>query len=194
MEDLFFWNDVVGVGNLYTEKELVVGVEPVLFVCTVDGNEKKRYLVMTYDSYEGIYVMIKIDNKQLLDMLENRVTMEETFRKGTEIIKTYIDDEGNMRTECFQPGDFDGDLLPRKNEYFELKSRHIISYIEKLKKISYQISTLCVVSFEENQMECCQIVSEDSGTWNFLDEYVYPPEVSNENRAKKVSSQMAVAA
>lgn len=99
MKKLNFWNEISGIGKLYIEKELVVGVEPVLFVCTVDENTDQRYLIMTYDSYEGIYVMRKIDKDALLDMLENRCTMEEKFRLGKEIYKTYFDD--NMSGERY---------------------------------------------------------------------------------------------
>ena len=35
---------------------------------------------MTYDSYNGIYIYVKIESDELLDMLENRNTMERTFR------------------------------------------------------------------------------------------------------------------
>ena len=65
MKKLNFWNEISGIGKLYIEKELVVGVELVLFVCTVDENTDQRYLIMTYDSYEGIYVMRKIDKGAL---------------------------------------------------------------------------------------------------------------------------------
>lgn len=132
MKEEYYWDEIQGVGKLYTDIELVVGFEPVLFVCTTENNSK--YLVMTYDSCNGVYVLIKINNKELLNMLENKITMEKTFRNGTSILKTYIDDSGNMQYEAFNPSEFDENLLPRKNEFFDLKSKYILKYIEKLKR------------------------------------------------------------
>lgn len=111
-----------------------MGFEPVLFVCIVENDTNSKYLMMTYDSCNGIYDIRKIDNKELLDMLENRVTMEETFRNGTSIMKTYIDASDDMLYETFKPAEFDTNLLPRKGEFFDLKSRHILSYIKQLQQ------------------------------------------------------------
>ena len=51
-----YWDEIRGIGKLYVEEDLVVGIESVLFVCIDDKNN--RYLVMTYDSYNGIYIYI----------------------------------------------------------------------------------------------------------------------------------------
>ena len=49
-----YWDEIRGIGKLYVEEELAVGIEPVLFVCIDDKNN--RYLVMTYDpTTEYIY-------------------------------------------------------------------------------------------------------------------------------------------
>lgn len=127
-----YWTEINGIGKLYIEIELVVGYEPVLFVCTVNEKPNEKYLVMTYDSYNGVYVMRKIDNSELLDMLMNKVTIEETFRNGNVILKTFIGDSGILEYESFAPLEFDKNLLPRKGEFFELESRHILSYIDSL--------------------------------------------------------------
>lgn len=71
-----------------------MGIEPVLLVCIDDKNN--RYLVMTYDSYNGIYIYRKIESDELLDMLENRNTMERTFRLGKRIYKTFIEENSNI--------------------------------------------------------------------------------------------------
>lgn len=134
MGEEYYWDEIQGIGKLYVDIELVVGFEPVLFVCTVEGDINKKYLVMTYDSCNGIYILRKIDNEELLDMLENRVTMERTFRNSTHILKTYIDKSDNLQFETFEGLTFDEKFLPRKNEFFELKSRHILKYIEKIKR------------------------------------------------------------
>lgn len=135
MNEKYYWDEIQGIGKLYIDIELVVGFEPVLFVCTVEDNIDNKYLVMTYDSYNGIYILRKIDNEELLNMLENRVTMEQTFRNSATILKTYIDDASdNLKYETFDGGTFDEKLLPKKDEFFELKSRHILKYIENIKQ------------------------------------------------------------
>lgn len=153
MRDIYTWEQVNGIGELYTEIELIVGVEPVLFVCTTNKTDGERYLIMTYDSYEGIYIMKKINAEDLLDMLENRVTMEQSFRKGRYILKTYIDTNGNMSFKKILSNDFDGGLLPKKGEYFELHSRYILDYIQKLKEKRYCLKLKYNYCFDEDKEE-----------------------------------------
>ena len=121
-----------GIGKLYVEEELVVGIEPVLFVCIDDKNN--RYLVMTYDSYNGIYIYRKIESDELLDMLENRNTMERTFRLGKRIYKTFIEENSNiLGVEEYDSQTFSGSMLPDVGEYYEIHSEYIQKYIEKLR-------------------------------------------------------------
>lgn len=189
MKELYFWDEINGIGKLYAEIELIVGLEPVLFVCVLGEDKKEKYLIMTYDSYEGVFIMRKIEDDELLDMLQNKVTMEQTFRNGGDIFKTYIDDAGIMQCERHIACDFDGNLLPKKGEYFELHSRHILSYIEELKKIHYNINLVYEdypcndVSTEE--IDVRNILFErivDSFFVDFLDCYSYQQDrVLNEN-------------
>lgn len=82
MKELEFWNEIEGIGDLNIEMELLVGLEPVLFVCVLDDNPREKYLVMTYNSAKTTYVMRKITDKELLNMLDKKITMEEVFRNG----------------------------------------------------------------------------------------------------------------
>ena len=137
MDSSQYWNEITGIGKLYIDIDLVTGYEPVLdkailFVCTVDENPNEKYLVMTYDPGNGIYVMRKIGNSELLDMLMNKVTMEETFRNGNSILKTFIGDSDILEYESFTPSEFDKNLLPQKGAFFEVKSECILKYMESL--------------------------------------------------------------
>lgn len=134
MEEMDIWDEIVGIGKLYIQKELIVGYEPVLFVCTTGDAKPEHYLIMTYDSCESVYIMQKVDMKDLLDMLENRITMEQCFRKGKYILKTYINANGNMCFEKFLSKDFDEKYLPHKGEYLKLGGD--ISIIIKNVKLS----------------------------------------------------------
>lgn len=179
-EELCFWDEIEGIGRLYTESELVVGFEPVLFVCT-DKSKKEKFLIMTYDSCNGIYIMRKITNVELLNMLNNKVTMEETFRNSKNILKTYIDNDDVMRYDVFISSEFDESLLPRKGEYFELHSRYILNYIEKLEnaKFSTNASYVDFSSYEidsENTYYSMLLDSVALNTFsiNYLHSCTYP--------------------
>lgn len=132
-----YWDEIEGIGKLYLEEELVVGIEPVLVVCM--DEMKNRYLIMTYDSYEGIYVYSKIEKTELLDMLENRVTMEETFRRGDKIYMTSAEEDGTLKSVGYPAADFAGEKLPDVGEYYEIDSSYIQKYIKALRGYSIEI-------------------------------------------------------
>ncbi len=124
------WFEFDKIGQMYIEKELVVGNEVVLFVCIdCDG---KRYLFMTYDSYESEYVISPITNRNLVRMLTNKITMEEAFRNSDVIYKSM--DKGNeaIDLETFSSTEFDSEMLPVKGEYYELTPGFLSEYIDEL--------------------------------------------------------------
>lgn len=130
------WIKIKDMNQLYVEEELVVGVETILFTCVSDNQEK--YLVMTYDSYEGQYVIIKITNEKLLEMLQQKITIEQTFRQGEEILLT----KWNEKLECldyerYQSEEFPDEMLPEKGVYYTIKSQYILDYIKELSEKCY---------------------------------------------------------
>ncbi|MCM1218370.1 MAG: hypothetical protein NC548_28115 [Lachnospiraceae bacterium] len=133
------WEELEKIGKLYVEEELVVGIEPVLQVC-VDRAGYNRYLVMTYDSGEGEYVLCRIESRALLDMLENRRTMEETFRAANRIYKTRAAaDSDCLQLDETEACEFPAELLPDKGAYYEISSEYIRKYIERLKKAEIEV-------------------------------------------------------
>lgn len=132
MRELEFWDEIKGIGVLNLEMELVVGVEPVLFTCSLEDNPEKKYLIMTYNSFKGKYVIREIDNQELLLMLDNEITMEQTFRNAKEIIMTYLE-SGVLHTQRYNSDAFDEKLLPRKGAYYNIHSKYILDYKEELR-------------------------------------------------------------
>lgn len=130
--EMEFWEEVEKIGKLYVEEELVVGIEPVLQVC-VDQQKYNRYLVMTYDSGEGEFVLCRIEAKALLDMLENRKTMEETFRAAGRIYMTSALEDGRLQAVSYEADKFPADRLPDKGAYYDISSEYIKRYVEKLR-------------------------------------------------------------
>lgn len=126
-----YWDEIDGIGKMYMENELVVGVETVLFVCI---NEEGRWLFMTYDSAEGDYVFCKIEENILVQMLNNEITMEEAYRKAGYIGETFIDKEGKMRFDKYEAASFSGERLPNKGAYYDIKSEYIKQYICELQR------------------------------------------------------------
>jgi hypothetical protein len=122
-----------GIGKLEIEEEFIVVDEPVLFAAVSEDN--KRYLVMAYDSAMCEFILVRISNKDLIDMLQNKITMEQTFRKQNEIIETHYED-GHIKCYKYNSSKFSGDKLPRKGEYYELEYQYINDYIAKLESLN----------------------------------------------------------
>ncbi len=127
------WNRVKGIGDLVLEEILVVGIEPVLFVCR-NEDELERYLVMTYDSDECIFVISKIMPGDLVKMLKNEISMDETFRLADTILVTHIGENDVLETKVTKSNTFDANMLPDAGEFFDLKLDYIDRYISKLEK------------------------------------------------------------
>lgn len=126
-------HDLKVIGKLNKEIDLVVGNEPVLFVCSLEERPEEKYLVMTYNLFKGKYVIREITHQELLLMLENEVTMEQTFRNGKEIIMTYY--KGcDLCAEKYNSKDFDENMLPEKGAYYEIHSNYILNYIDDIRK------------------------------------------------------------
>lgn len=130
--EMEFWDEIEGIGKLYVEEELVVGIEPVLLVC-VDAAQNNRYLVMTYNSSEGEYVFCRIDSKALIAMLDNRKTMEETFRAAGRIYMTRALTDDLLQATPYKANEFPAERLPDKGAYYDISSDYIRKYVEKLK-------------------------------------------------------------
>lgn len=125
------WGCINGVGNIYIDEELVVGSETILFTCEDDMYNK--YLFMTYDSYEGEYVYIKLKKAILIDMLEKRITIEKVYRDADKIYMTHGEDYMNLEKREYESKEFPDDKLPEKNVYYTITSQYIMEYIDKLK-------------------------------------------------------------
>lgn len=139
MKEFEFWNEIEGIGGLNIEMELLVGIEPVLFVCVAENNPNMKYLVMTYNSSKSTYIMRKINDQELLDMLDKKVTMEETFRRGDEILKTYIK-EDELYVKKYNPLEFDENMLPRKGATYNIRSQYILDYKKELRNPKFELN------------------------------------------------------
>ena len=149
MSDRTAWYETDIKGQLFLETVLVEGNEPVLFTC-LDVSEK-RYLVEMLDSFEGKYLIVSVDTNDLLDMLRDNITLEQTFRKQKEAYLTSFNDDFDLVLSAMNNLDIPSEYLPMTGEYFELSTLKIQSYIEHL---SDTFSTNChiTVSCYDNLM------------------------------------------
>lgn len=130
------WYYAKDIGQLYIEKVLVHGDEPVLFVCVDDKNQ--RYLCMAYQPERLRFVMSKVSTDQLLDMLEKKISIDQTFRRSKEIYTTEenedLDRDVDLILTANDSKSFPADRLPKAGAYCNLNLPWVKDYIARLQK------------------------------------------------------------
>lgn len=71
------WIKIKETGQLFLEKILVSFDVPILFVCA--DYENRKYLCLNIDDETGESVIVATDNKRLIAMLKNEITMDPYF-------------------------------------------------------------------------------------------------------------------
>ena len=127
------WIEVNELGELYKEIDLVCFDVPLLFVCK-DVTDK-RYLILCIDEEEGQYLCLQISNQILLKMLNNHITMAETFKQpGTRdnFLISYNFSEHKFEGKYIDVKNVKSDMLPDEGAYFQLCNKKINEYIKIL--------------------------------------------------------------
>lgn len=166
------WIEVNGFGELFLEIILVTFDVPLLFVC-LDKNHN-RYLVLCEDEEEGEYLLAKCSNQMLLQMLNNEIPMDDTFKKaleGKNLLVKYNFQDKLFEYEFFQVKDIQDAMLPDKGAYFELTNHKIKDYIAKLeeensKSYSFKINMLSGKIQKTSQYDCDDEINEDTIQWD----------------------------
>ena len=102
-----------------------------MFVC-VDEYDNK-YLVMTYNPYMLEYVFIRVRDTDLVNMLENRITMEQVYRNADIIYLSRDSENEELEVETYTPKSFSADMLPVAGRYYELQIDYVDRYVDELK-------------------------------------------------------------
>ena len=110
------WYQVDKIGKLYEETVLVQADEPVLFVCM--DEEKNRYLIEAVDGFDGEFVISRIEDNVLNEMLNNKITMYDAFKRSEKLLHTSFDEEYNLKSKVYLNDEIPNEFLPRKNAYF----------------------------------------------------------------------------
>lgn len=77
--------------KLYLDINIVTYDIPLLFTCFDDDNQK--YLVLCCDSQELRYLVVKINNTVLKNMLLSKITMKDAFKQGDRLWEIISQDE-----------------------------------------------------------------------------------------------------
>lgn len=125
--------------NLYVDEYLVDFNIPIFFICKDDDNYK--YAVECIDTKALTYVISKVDLTDVLDMLQNKVTLRDFILNGNNfwLIKSGDSIENDI-VEVIK--EIDSNKLPKENEFLDLHNKKIENYIKKLEmeKVSFNSS------------------------------------------------------
>ena len=140
------WIKMKETGQLYLEKIIVSFDIPILFVCK--DFENRKYLCLNINEETGTTVIAETDNKTLVSMLENQITMESVFRNSVGnkiIIAEYDYEKKEVITTVQDAKEVDSDLLPEKGAFLELSCKMITEYISFLSKqlIKVEVQEFC---------------------------------------------------
>ena len=137
---------IEGIGELKHEQELVYGNYEVL--ATYIDEEGYRYIALTEYmdeipvtySIQGCnlwqtleYIIAPISVVDLIDMLENKLSVEEAFRKNGLAYLVGFDEDYNLQSKKISAEKLTPNMLPEPGVMFELSNDNIGTYVEKLK-------------------------------------------------------------
>ena len=143
------WIRIKQAGQMFLEKVLVTFDVPILFVCV--DYENCKYLCLNIDDESGKSVIAATDNKHLISMLKNEITMDSVFRNsidGKVIVAEYDYEEEKIISYTENSKTISSDMLPKENEYFEFTNKMIEDYIAYLER---QVVRIQIETFRENK-------------------------------------------
>ena len=120
--------------QFYNECTLIYFDAPLLFVARPEGTDA-YYLALCIGESPVKYVLAGMSSSRLLDMLTNKITMEEAFRAASPGDTCYLtyDEAGRcFALEPVLPDKIKEEELPDKGEYLGLRSRTINACFETL--------------------------------------------------------------
>ena len=140
------WIKIKETGQLYLEKIIVSFDVPILFVC--NDFENRKYICLNVDDENGTTVIAETDNKMLISMLKDIITMESVFRNASDnriIIAEYDAENEEIITKIENAEEVSESLLPDEGALLELSNENISEYISFLEKqlIRVEVEAFC---------------------------------------------------
>ena len=81
------------------------------------------------------YVFVRVRDTDLVNMLENRITMEQVYRNADIIYLSRDSENEELKVETYNPKSFSADMLPVAGRYYELQIDYVDRYVHELKTI-----------------------------------------------------------
>lgn len=130
MKDNLYFNHVPNIDSLFMEQVLFSFENiPIVFVCV--GEEQSRYLCVCDDIIdEESWLIVKIDNKDLLAILNDNATVLSAFTDKEVIIANRKLNQ-NITYDIVEYNTINKDDLPVSDQYLEMKNS-LKAYIEKI--------------------------------------------------------------
>ena len=140
------WIKIKETGQLYLEKIIVSFDVQILFVC--NDFENRKYICLNVDDENGTTVIAETDNKMLISMLKDIITMESVFRNASDnriIIAEYDAENEEIITKIENAEEVSESLLPDEGALLELSNENISEYISFLEKqlIRVEVEAFC---------------------------------------------------
>ena len=138
MKNNLYFKNVPDIDSLFMEQVLFSYERiPIVFVCM--DNKENRYLCVCDDIIdEESWLIVKINNSELLEILKDKTTVLSGF-KNKKIIIANRKFNQDIKYDVTEYSNISDDDLPVRDQYLEMKSS-LKTYIEK---IEYEI--LCTI-------------------------------------------------
>ena len=125
------WYKTDTIGKLFLDIVFIESAFPILLTCC-DETYDNKYLVETLDPMDGRYLIVPVTTVDILNMLENRVSLEQTFRRHNTAYLSCFDDDFNLSLKQLSGVEIPSEFLPEPETYFEFSNLKIQEYIKEL--------------------------------------------------------------
>lgn len=117
-----FWSKVEIIGNLYKNALIIKDWKNDTYIYRDDKNIK--YLIRTIDNVKGIYIIAQLDFLQLSDMIEDKLTLEESFRAAKNLyISSYNIAEDSLNLKKRDPLKISKKYLPKPGIFLSQETK-----------------------------------------------------------------------
>lgn len=153
---------IINEKKLYTEKILAEFEVPLLFICKDDSN--RRFTALCVDSETGKYIVVESRISDIIDMIQNTITMQELFMNSKNGVAWVIETGDNFEEDKVYEVKIDQipkEDLPVEGAFYEVYTSNIHDYVDLLLNRYPQKETAeIIVSFNKKFVENMELYSK----------------------------------
>lgn len=148
-----YFEGVERIGNLYLEKVFMkFEDENILFICTDDNNQ--RYLGVCYETRMALkWVLCKVSNEAILQMLFGVITVRECFEGEAEVLLINYTETDGETAEWKMIEDVNSRILPDADFYVKYDMNEDNYYLNICKQMFLQSKSENTVHSKANECE-----------------------------------------